>query len=213
LQIKEDSPQLSHLLIEGICSSHEKLDLQRLSIFKVGQQEVEYSSYDELCEDSIEGEIVNEDVDENLSFSNSREEDFQGMIVGSMDSKILYPVSCASASDFSGLQKVSHEVFSPERKEEDREIVHFLAQDKGVLDPPVFDEYLDEEELIPTSDFADLRRIPPIYNSYEFDVGEEQYCEKISHLETPAADIEKSPSEINKFACTILEHRSADNKK
>jgi hypothetical protein len=217
LQIKEDSPQLSHLLIEGICSSHEKLDLQRLSIFKVGQQEVEYSSYDELCEDSIEGEIVNEDVDENLSFSNSREEDFQGMIVGCtndcMDSKILYPVSCASASDFSSLQKVSHEVFSPERKEEDREIVHFLVQDKGVLDPPVFDEYLDEEELIPTSDFADLKSSPPIYNSYEFDVDEEQYCEKISHLETPAADIEKSPPEISKFACTILEHRSADNKK
>jgi len=160
---------------------------------------------------------VNEDVDENLSFSNSREEDFQGMIVGCtndcMDSKTLYPVSCASASDFSGLQEVSHDVFSPERKEEDREIVHFLVQDKGVLDPLVFDEYLDEEELIPTSDFADLRNNPPIYNSYEFDVDEEQYCEKISHLETPAAYIEKSPPEISKFACTVLEHRSADNKK
>ena len=77
-------------------------------------------------------------------------------------------------------------------------------QDKGVLDPPVFDEYLDEEEFIPTSDFADLKSSPPIYNSYEFDVDEEQYCEKIIHLETPAAYIEKSSAEINSFACTIL---------
>jgi hypothetical protein len=81
-------------------------------------------------------------------------------------------------------KRVSHGVFSPERNEEDQEIVHFPMQNKGVLDSLVFDE--------------------------------EQYC----HLETPAvaietptANIEKSSSEINKFACTILEPRSADNNK
>ena len=81
-------------------------------------------------------------------------------------------------------KRVSHVVFSPERKEEDQEIVHFPMQNKGVLGSLVFDE--------------------------------EQYCHLktlVVDIETPAADIEKSSTKINKFAYTILEHRSADNNK
>jgi hypothetical protein len=88
----------------------------------------------------------------------------------------------------------------------------FFARHRGFFSP-IFDKYVDEADQIPTLDFVDLKSNPPIYYSYEFDVDEEQYCEKISHLETPAVDIEKSPPEVSKFACTILQHRSADDKK
>jgi len=81
-------------------------------------------------------------------------------------------------------KRVSHGVFSLERKEEDQEIVHFPMKNKGVLDSLVFDE--------------------------------EQYCHLETptvDIETPATDIEKSSTEINKFPCTVLEPRSADNNK
>jgi hypothetical protein len=81
-------------------------------------------------------------------------------------------------------KRVSHGVFSPERKEEDQEIVHFPMQNKGVLDSLVFDE---EQYCHPETPAVDI--------------------------ETPATDIEKSSTEINKFACTVLEPRSADNNK
>jgi hypothetical protein len=51
---------------------------------------------------------------------------------------------------------------------EDREIVPFL-QDGGVLFSPSFDDYLEEEKQIPTSQFADHRRIHLAYDSYESD--------------------------------------------
>jgi hypothetical protein len=69
-------------------------------------------------------------------------------------------------------------------QEEDQEIVHSPMKNKGVVDSLVFDE--------------------------------EQYCHPETSavdIEAPATDIEKSSTEINMFACTILESRSADNKK
>jgi hypothetical protein len=110
-------------------------------------------------------------------------------------------------------KEVSYDSFSPITDEKDLKMACFSLLDTKVSCSPIFDKYADEADQILTSDFADLKSSPPIYNSYEFDVDEEQYCEKISHLETPAAYIEKSSTEINSFACTILEHRSADNNK
>jgi hypothetical protein len=83
------------------------------------------------------------------------------------------------------------------------------------IDDCVTEDSLDCSFYVPTT----LNK-----NEKDYGVGEEEvefsaeslfkeYCEKISHLETPAAYIEKSPPEINKFACTILQHKSADDKK
>jgi len=84
--------------------------------------------------------------------------------------------------DFSpSLQKVFHDVFSPESGEKDQHIAHFSVQDQGVLDPPIFDKYSDGEEKIP---FVALRSNQPVYDSYELDCAEEQYCEEISHPES-----------------------------
>jgi hypothetical protein len=110
-------------------------------------------------------------------------------------------------------KEVSYDSFSPVTDEKDLKMACLSLLDTEVSCSPIFDKYADEADQILTSDFADLKSSPPIYNSYEFDVDEEQYCEKISHLETPAAYIEKSPPEISKFACTILQHKSADDKK
>jgi hypothetical protein len=110
-------------------------------------------------------------------------------------------------------KEVSYDSFSPVTDEKDLKMACLSLLDTEVFCSPIFDKYADEADQILTSDFADLKSSPPIYNSYEFDVDEEQYCEKISHLETPAAYIEKSPPEISKFACTILQHKSADDKK
>ena len=57
------------------------------------------------------------------------------------------------------LQEVSHDVFSPVIEENNQEIAHFSLQDKRVLCSPIFDEYSDEEEQIPTSHFVDLGSI------------------------------------------------------
>jgi hypothetical protein len=40
--------------------------------------------------------------------------------------------------------------------EKNQEIAHFYLQDKRVLSSPIFDEYSDEEEQIPTSHFVDM---------------------------------------------------------
>ena len=98
----------------------------------------------------------------------------------------------------------------PEIEEEDQEIDHIFIQEKGVLDSPIFDEYYDEGEQI---SFIDLKRSPPIYDSYESDVDEEQLCIEISHLETPATDIQQSPSQISEPACLMLEPGSAEDTK
>jgi hypothetical protein len=83
------------------------------------------------------------------------------------------------------------------------------VQDQGVLDPPIFDKYSDGEEQIP---FVDLRSNQPVYDSYESDCAEEQYCEEISHLES-AEDIKQPSLQISEPACTMLERGSADNNK
>jgi hypothetical protein len=81
--------------------------------------------------------------------------------------------------DFSpSLQEVFHDVFSPKSEEKDQQIAHFSMQDQGILDPPIFDKYSDEEEQIP---FVDLRSSQPVYDNYESDCAEEQYCEENSH--------------------------------
>jgi hypothetical protein len=83
-------------------------------------------------------------------------------------------------------------------------------QEKGMLDSPIFDEYSDEGEKI---SFVDVKSGPPIYDSYESNVDEEQLCIEISHLETPTADIQQSPSQISEPACIVLEPRSAKDTK
>jgi hypothetical protein len=67
------------------------------------------------------------------------------------------------------LQEVSHDVFSPRIEEKNQEVAHFSLQDKRVMYSPIFDEYLDEEEQIPTLHFFDLGRNQPMYDSYESD--------------------------------------------
>jgi hypothetical protein len=101
-------------------------------------------------------------VHENFSPSNSREEEFHGMIDGCtnhcMDSDPLNPEAYASdltnlqeetivENDLSPfLQEVSYSLLVPEIEEEDQEIDHLVMQEKGILDSPIFDEYSDEGE-------------------------------------------------------------------
>jgi hypothetical protein len=124
-------------------------------------------------------------------------------------------------------QEVSHDVFSPEIKEEDQQVAHFSEQDQGALSSPIFDEYSHEEKQIP---FVDLRNNQPVYDSYESDFDEdleecqnhtaqlisssdgEQYCVENSYPES-AEDIEHSSPQISKPACTVLEPGSTDNNK
>ena len=112
-------------------------------------------------------------MDETLSLSNSREEGFQDMVDDSTDDCIavdaLYLVSNSPnilylkdeivvEEYFSYvLQKVPHDVFSLEIEEKDQEVACFYLQDKRILVSPIYDEFLDEEEKIPTSSFVDLR--------------------------------------------------------
>ena len=100
------------------------------------------------------------------------------------------------------LQEVSHPLLVPEIEEEDQEIDHFFMKEKGMLDSPIFDEYSDEGEKI---SFVDVKSGPPIYDSYESNVDEEQLCIEINHSETPAIDIQQSPSQISELACIVLE--------
>ena len=82
-------------------------------------------------------------------------------------------------------------------------------QDQGVLDPPIIDKYSDGEDQIP---FVDLRRNQLVYDSYESDRAEEQYCEEISHPES-TEDIKQPSLQISEPACTMLECGFADNNK
>ena len=42
------------------------------------------------------------------------------------------------------LQKVPHDVFSPQIEEKDQDISCFSLQDKSILVSPIYDEFLDE---------------------------------------------------------------------
>jgi hypothetical protein len=213
------------------------------------QQTIECSSCDEFCEDLIERESKDrseyfENMDENFSLSISREESLQDMIDDSTDDCIaidaLYfspdaPVvsdlkeEIVVEEDFSlFLQEVSHDVFSPVIEEKNQEIAHFSLQDKRVLGSPIFDEYSDEEEKIPTSHFVDLGSNQPVYDNYESDSDvdmkefqdhtiepfplyiKEQHCVEINHPGS-TEDIEQPSLQINKPAFTMLEPGSADN--
>jgi len=80
-------------------------------------------------------------------------------------------------------------------------------QDQGVLYPPIFDKYSDEEDQIP---FVDLRSSQLVYDNYESNCAEEQYCEEISHPES-TEDIKQPSLQISEPAYTILELGSTDN--
>jgi len=58
---------------------------------------------------------------------------------------------------------------------------------------PVFNEYPDEEELILTAEFADLKSNPPIYDTYESESDQEQFSHPeilVTNPEDPLADLE-----------------------
>jgi hypothetical protein len=58
-----------------------------------------------------------------------------------------------------------------------------------------------------------VKIIPPFYDSYESYVDEEQLFIEIRHLETLAADIQQSPSQIREPTCIVLEPGSAEDTK
>jgi hypothetical protein len=66
------------------------------------------------------------------------------------------------------LHEISHDVFTFGIEKKDQEIIPFL-QDGGVLCSPSFDDYSDEEQQSPTSQFDDQRSIQPVYDNYESD--------------------------------------------
>ena len=129
----------------------------------------------EFGEDLIERESEDrikhfENVYERFSLSISREEGLPDMSVDSVDDYIAIDVSYSSpdapavsiikeeivveedSSLF--LKEVSHDVFSPMIEEKNQCVSHFSLQDKRVLRSPIFDEYSNEEEEIPTSHFC-----------------------------------------------------------
>jgi hypothetical protein len=67
------------------------------------------------------------------------------------------------------LQEVPHDVFSPGIEEKNLEVSHFPVKNKRVVRSPIFDEYSNEKEQIPTSHFVDLGISQPMYDSYESD--------------------------------------------
>jgi hypothetical protein len=171
---------LSHLILDDCCKKF---------AFHI-QQMIESSSCDESGEDLIERESEDRseyfaNVDEIFSLSISREEGLPDMSVDSVDDCIAIDVSYSSpdapvvsvvkeeivveedSSLF--LQEVSHDVFSPRIEEKNQEVAHFSLQDKRVLRSPIFDEYSDEEEQIPTLHFVDLGSSQPVYDNYESD--------------------------------------------
>ena len=58
---------------------------------------------------------------------------------------------------------------------------HQLIQTEHI---PIYDEYSDEKEQIPTSPFVDLRSSQRMYNNYESNFDKEQHCVKINYLES-----------------------------
>ena len=48
-------------------------------------------------------------------------------------------------------------------------------------DMPIYDEYSNEKEQIPTSPFVDLRSSQCMYDNYESNFDEEQHCVEINH--------------------------------
>ena len=50
-------------------------------------------------------------------------------------------------------------------------------------DIPIYDEYSDEKEQIPTSASVDLRSSQQVYANYESNFDEEQHCVETNHPE------------------------------
>ena len=63
-------------------------------------------------------------------------------------------------------------------------------------DIPIYDEYPNETEQIPTSAFVDLRSSQQVYDNYESNFGEEQHCIEINHSES-VEDIEQPYVQFN----------------
>jgi hypothetical protein len=214
------------------CSSYVPTTLNKNEKdYRVGEEEDEFSAeslFKECCEkfekhvqqEAVDSPICRDEsyvVKEDLHNTNGYNENYISVDASDLISVAhaafdLYEESVIKEDCSQIFKEVSYDSFSPVTDEKDLKMACLSLLDTEVFCSPIFDKYADEADQILTSDFADLKSNPPIYNSYEFDVDEEQYCEKISHLETPAAYIEKSPPEISKFACTILQHKSADDK-
>jgi hypothetical protein len=171
---------LSHLILGDYCKKF---------AFYI-QQMIESFSCDESGEDLIKRESKDKSeyfavVDEIFSLSISQEEGLLDMIDDSVDDCIAIDALYSSpgtpvvsylkeemvveedSSLF--LQEVPHDVFSPGIEEKNLEVSHFPVQNKRVVRSPIFDEYSDEEEKIPTSHFVDLGSNQPVYDSYESD--------------------------------------------
>jgi hypothetical protein len=124
-------------------------------------------------------------VDERFSPSISQEDSLPDMIDDSVDDcksidalysapstlSISYLKEEMVVEDDSSLflQEVPHDVFSPGIEEKNLEVSHFLVKNKRVVHSPIFEEYSDEEEKIPTSCFVDLGSNQPVYDGYESD--------------------------------------------
>jgi hypothetical protein len=151
------------------------------------QNEVEYSSRDELCEDIDEreskDEIVssNENMNEPFSLFIFQEESLPDMIHDcAYDCMVDALYSSPSTHIVSYLkeeivleedpslflQEISHEMFSPRIEMKNQEIAPVL-QDGGFLRSLGFDEYSDEEKQILASHSVYLGRIQPTYEIFE----------------------------------------------
>ena len=108
------------------------------------------------------------------------------------------------------LQKVPHDVFSPQIEEKDQDISCFSLQDKIILVSPIYDEFLDEEEKIPPSCFVYLRSIQWMCDNSELDFHAEQHCVEFSHPKS-VEGIEKPSLKISSLAFIMIQPESVDN--
>jgi hypothetical protein len=154
----------------------------------------------EGCED--EEDALDEESTLSLPCSSTSDENF---------------VCCSYEENAEDIFVLETDVFSSPTYDE--EVVSNTDQEQ-----PIFDEYSDEEEQIPTSHFVDLRSNQPVYDNYESDFDEdmkefqdhtidpfssfikEQHCEEINH--PGSADNIKQPmtsSEISLQPCSDLQ--------
>jgi hypothetical protein len=108
-------------------------------------QKVECSSYDELCEDLVEREIEEEFIlEENISnfFVQEKFEMCDSLVQKEFDHEVI------------------GDIF------QNQEVVCYSLQDSKDFGSPIFDEYLNEEEQFPISNFIDLSSSQPVYDNY-----------------------------------------------
>jgi hypothetical protein len=137
---REEEDALSKLMeqVKSLSARLERLESEdNVEDFPVLEADVLGGSFEEDIEDFIAVETLVSAPDE--------------PVVSDLKEEAMVEMDCSLF-----LHEISHDVFTFGVEMEDREIVPFL-QDGGVLFSPSFDDYLEEEQQSPTSQFADHR--------------------------------------------------------